>query len=111
MFSIVLVSALAAAAAPADPVSAPRSAYSACVKKFLSESADKKTEPAAFDTAFASACAAEEASFRNAIIAKQLGMKASRKDAEQAAIDWVTDLKANAKETYRDMVTPASSGT
>lgn len=111
MFSIVLVSMMMSAAAPADPVSAPRSAYSACLKKFLTSNAEKRVEPATFDTAFTSACTAEEASFKSAIVAQQKSMKASAKDAEQAATDWITDLKSNAKETYRDMVGQPSSGT
>jgi hypothetical protein len=111
MFTVVLASMMILAAGSADKIAGPRDTYSKCIKAFLTSNAEKKVEQSALETALATACAAEEASFRNAIIAQQLSMKAPRKDAEQAATDWVTDLKANAKETYRDMTGQTGSGT
>ncbi len=104
MNALVLASMFAAAAGPANPVAAPQKAFSKCVQTFISSSAEKKVELSAFDSGISSACSREEAAFRTAIVANQVSMKSSRKDAEQVAAEWLTDLKNNAKETYKDMV-------
>ena len=102
MVPILLLSGLLLTAAQSDPISQPRKAYSSCVKQLMNSSLDKKLDAAAFESALASTCASQEQSFRAAIVKQQLAMKASKKDAEQAATDWVGDQQLNATEMYKE---------
>jgi hypothetical protein len=102
MIPVLLLTGLLLAGAQADPISQPRKAYSTCVKKLMNSSLDQKLDAASFETALSSHCTSEKEGFRSAIIKQQLAMKASRKDAEQAATDWVDDQQLNAKEMYQE---------
>lgn len=95
---ILLVAVQANAMAPAQK------AYSACLKAEITANAGKKAAVADFDKAIATSCAPQEAAFKAAVVGQQISMKASRKDAEQAAADWVSDLRTNATEIYKDTV-------
>ena len=101
MISFALATALLIAAAPADAMGPSRQAYSTCLKTTAASSLEKKAAIADFDTALSTSCAQQESAFKAAIIKHQISMKASRKEAEQAAADWAADLRSNATENYR----------
>jgi type II secretory pathway pseudopilin PulG len=109
MFSLALVAMLAAAAAP-DAMAQPRKAYEQCLQKLHETEIGQKAEASKFDAALSTSCAAQETALKSAIVAHYVGMKTPRKEAEQSAVDWVTDLQESAKERYRSTLaahTPA----
>ena len=111
MFSLALIAALAAAGA-ADGMAQPRKAYEQCLQKLHEAEIANKAEATKFDAAMTANCAAQETALKSAIVAHYVGMKTPRKEAEQSAVDWVTDLQEGAKERYRSTLaahTPPSS--
>ena len=100
MISLALV-AMFAAAAPADGMAQPRKVYAECLSKLHETSIGEKVEATKFDAALAATCAAQETALKSAIVSHYVGMKTPRKEAEQSAVDWVTDLRESAKERYR----------
>src|SRR3546814_6647635 len=62
---------------------------------------DSKTSPAAFDKGLATACAAKEAAYRNAIMASEKAAGASAAEAEELASMDIEDLETNTKDLYR----------
>jgi hypothetical protein len=111
MISYALAAAFLLAAAPSDSFGSSRQAYSTCLQQQLDSNLKKKASVADFDSAITNSCARQEAAFRAAVIAQQMSMKASRKDAEQAAADWVSDFRANAAENYEDMAAAGAPAT
>jgi hypothetical protein len=107
MISLALI-ALAAAAGAADGMAQPRKAYEQCMQKQVDSNLQEKVEPTKFEAAMAAACAAQETALKSAIISHYVAMKTPRKEAEQSAVDWVTDLREGAKERYRGAITAAA---
>ncbi len=106
MISLALI---ALAAAAADGMAQPRKAYEQCMQKLVDSNLQEKVEPTKFEAAMAAACASQETALKSAIVAHYLGMKTPRKEAEQSAADWVTDLQEGAKERYRGAFTTAAT--
>ena len=108
MFSLALVAAFAAAA-PADGMAQPRKAYEECMRKLVDEELKAKSEQTKFEAAMATACATQEVALKSAIVAHYVGMKTPRKEAEQSAVDWVTDLKEGAKDRFKSTLAAAQT--
>ena len=100
MISLALI-AMAAAAGPSDGMAQPRKLYEQCLQKLQDTEIAQKTEATKFEAALSTSCAAQETALRSAIVAHYVGMKTPRKEAEQSAVDWLTDLQEGAKERYR----------
>lgn len=111
MISLALI-AMFAAAAPADGMTQPRKIYAECLQKLHEASMKEKAEATKFEAALGATCGTYETALKSAIISHYVGLKTPRKEAEQSAVDWVTDLQESAKERYRSTLaaqTPASS--
>lgn len=107
MISLALIAAMAAAA-PADGMTQPRKAYEACLRKVVDDELAQKAEASKFDAALSTACAAQENALKTAIIAHYVAMKTPRKEAEQSAVDWVTDLREGARERFQSNLAAAT---
>ena len=103
MISLALV-AMIAAAAPSDGMAQPRKNYEQCLSELHDSELEAKAELAAFESAMGTTCARQEAMLKAAITAHYVGMKTPKKEAEQSAVDWVTDLKQSATDRYRSTV-------
>jgi hypothetical protein len=99
MISFALASMLLVA--QAGSAGQARQAYADCLDKSLRTHLESKTDPAAFDTALTSACAAQAAAYRNAILAAEQASGASAADAAELAGAEIEDLEANTKDLYR----------
>jgi dsRNA-specific ribonuclease len=111
MISLALV-AMFAAAAPADGMAQPRKIYAECLQKLHDTSMKEKVEATKFEAALGATCGTQETALKSAIISHYVGMKTPRKEAEQSAADWVTDLQESAKERYQSTLAvqqPAAS--
>ena len=104
----MLLSALSfiaiAAAQPADMMVKARDDYATCLRKFMVENLDKKTNPPEFDKALQPACEKQEATFRNAVIASDKADKMSDADAQEDADFQVQDYLEKFQENYRDFL-------
>lgn len=100
MISLALASMLVLAQADAG-LSQARRAYGDCLNRAVRTHLDSKTSPAAFDRALASACAAQETAYRNAIMATEKAAGTSAAEAEELAGMDIEDLETNTKDLYR----------
>src|SRR3546814_18968263 len=100
MISLALASMLVLAQADAGLPQA-RRAYGDCLNRAVRSHLDSKTSPAAFDKGLATACAAKEAAYRNAIMASEKAAGASAAEAEELASMDIADLETNTKDLYR----------
>ena len=95
----VLVTALLASAqgglAPA------RASYTKCLGNVMKADLKDGAEEAAFEAKLAAACKAEEAAFRSASIASDVGAKIARATAEQNANDEITYIRENTVEKFK----------
>ena len=102
----MLLSALSfiaiAAAQPADLMIKSREAYTTCLRKFVTESLEKKMDPADFAKALKPACEKQEATFRNAVIAADKADKMSDEEANEDAQFQVDDYLDKFQNGYRD---------
>lgn len=113
MISLALI-AMLTAAAPADGMAQPRKVYAECLQKLHETSLNDKAEATRFEAALGATCGAQETALKAAIVSHYVGMKTPRKEAEQSAVDWVTDLQDSAKERYRSTIaahSPAKAAT
>jgi hypothetical protein len=93
---------LAPAASSADAVGQARKTYSKCVSDLMQPSIDSKLSLADFQAAIKSKCAAQETSFRTAVLAsdKADGMKEdeAQKDADDQIAEYVDKFTADYEE-------------
>src|SRR3546814_18675882 len=78
-----------------------RRAYGDCLNRAVRSQLDSKTSPAAFDKGLATACAAKEAAYRNALMASEKAAGASAAAAEELASMDIEDLETNTKDLDR----------
>ncbi len=99
MTSTVLAMLLLYAAPNATSES--REAYARCLKDFVRKSAEAKMEPAAFNSAIATACKDKEALLKTALNRDNAatGMKAAAADKNSS--EQIADYLSMAKEDYR----------
>ena len=91
-----------AAAQPADLMIKARDDYTGCLRKFVSDSLDKKMDPADFNKALRPACEKQEAAFRNAVIVADKADNMSDAEAQEDAQFQVEDFLENFQSGYRD---------
>lgn len=111
MISLALIGMLTAAGT-GDGMAQPRKVYAECLQKLHEANLKDQAEATKFDAALGATCAPQEAALKAAIVSHYVGMKTPRKEAEQSAADWVTDLQDSAKERYRSNLatrTPAEA--
>lgn len=101
MFSLALIAMHMAAAAPAQPNPSIRKAYASCLNGVMQKALGEKTEPAAFDTALSTACAAERAAFRNSLVNYDVAAGTKRAEANTNADLQIDDYLATTREDYR----------
>ena len=99
MISLALSAALLAAAPNTADLYA---SYSKCVEGMIRTKLGEKVDPAAFETQVTSACPAEAAAYKSALVQKELGYGAPQADAEAAANDEVSAYLVDMKKMYRD---------
>src|SRR3546814_19010788 len=76
-------------------------AYGEGLNRAVPSHLDSKTRPAALDRGLATAWAAKEAAYRNAIMASERAAGASAAEAEELASMDIEDLETNTKDLYR----------
>lgn len=83
-----------------DTTRASREAFTNCLGQFVTASMQARKTAEQFQTEFAAACATEQTAFREAIIRRDMGMRATRASAEEAANLEVEDARANFADRF-----------
>ena len=104
MISFALATALAAA--QAGPLPQPRKAFAACLSSLVKAKMSEKLDDGAFRAAAKTACAAQEAAFRDSIVSYDVRTGMKRAAAEEGAELQVEDYLVNAAETYQLQANP-----
>ncbi len=106
---MMLVVLLLALAGPSPrTIDQPRKAYSACIKRFETQSLAAKMEATAYSAALKTACSAEGAALSKALVDYDVGMGTKRAAAaSNAAVD-LADYAATSEERFRETVAGSS---
>jgi hypothetical protein len=103
--ALVLISAAMSMQA-SDTTRAARESFTHCLRVFVDHStADHKTLDQ-FTAAFPQACAAEQATFRQAIIQRDMASRSTRASAEESANLEVDDARANFNDIFQMSLPP-----
>ena len=101
-----LLGAAALMALQPDPTSAPRGAYTGCLRAFMEKSVKDKTTVEAFTAALAQQCSAEEAAFRAAVRAREARFRTPAGEIDQIITGDLEDARDNIRQTFEMTVTP-----
>ena len=92
MLSSLLAMAMAM---QSDTTRASREAFTRCLRQFVESSMQARKTQQQFDTEYAQACTTEQTAFREALIRRDMGMRATRASAEETANLEIEDARAN----------------
>lgn len=95
-----------AMAMQADTTRTSREAFTRCLSQFVDASAQARKTAEQFRTEYAQACMTEQAAFREAVIRRDMGMRATRAGAEESANMEVQDARDNFAERFEMATTP-----
>jgi hypothetical protein len=98
--ALLLISAALSMQA-SDTTRASREAFQRCLGTFVDGAIRDRKPLDEFNTAFPQACAAEEAAFRRAIVARDTASRATRAGAEDAANLEVEDARFNFNDRFQ----------
>jgi hypothetical protein len=83
-----------------DTTRASREAFNRCLGRFVDTSMEAGKTAAQFSAEFPQACAAEQAAYRNAIIARDTATRSTRASAEEAANLEIEDARFNFNDRF-----------
>ena len=83
-----------------DTTRASREAFTACLGRFVEASMRERKTAEQFRTEFAAACATEQTAFREAIVRRDMAMRATRASAQDAANLEIEDARANFADRF-----------
>ena len=104
--SVLALMAAASAAQASDTTRAAREAFTACLRTYVNRSIEAGTTAEAFETEYPQQCAAQEAAYREAVIRRDMAMRATRAGAEDAARLEIEDARANFSDRFAAAMTP-----
>jgi hypothetical protein len=108
MISTALVIASAAMAMQAsDTTRAARESFTHCLRVFVDGSTRDHKTLEQFNASFPQACAAEQSTFRQAVIQRDMASRSTRASAEEAANLEVEDARANFNDIFQMSLPPA----
>ena len=84
-----------AMAMQSDTTRASREAFARCLRQFVESSMQARKTEQQFQTEYAQACTAEQTAFREALIRRDMGMRATRASAEETANLEIEDARTN----------------
>jgi hypothetical protein len=89
-----------------DTTRAARESFTHCLRAFVDASTHDHKTLDQFNAAFPQACAAQQTSFRQAIIQRDMGMRSTRATAEESANLEVEDARANFNDIFQMSLPP-----
>ena len=106
--SMLALIAAASAAQASDTTRTAREAFTLCLRTFVNRSLDEHTDASTFETQYPQQCTTQEAAFREAIIRRDMAMRATRATAEDSARLEIEDARANFSERFAAALAPRS---
>jgi hypothetical protein len=89
-----------------DTTRASREAFNRCLGRFVDSSMEAGKTAAQFEAEFPQACAAEQAAYRGAIIARDTASRSTRASAEEAANLEIEDARFNFNDRFQGALPP-----
>jgi hypothetical protein len=106
--SVLALIAAASAAQASDTTRTAREAFTSCLRSYVTRSLEARTSAETFGTEYPQQCAAQESAFREAVIRRDMAMRATRANAEDSARLEIEDARANFSERFANASTPPS---
>lgn len=107
LISSALSILLSVSAAQSDSTTAPRNAYTACLRAFMDKSADDRISASAFETALPAQCSNQERAFREAVRRRESSLRTPAREIDQIISDEIRDAQDNMKQLFELRTTPA----
>lgn len=95
-----ILALLALSAMQSDTTRSAREGYTACLRAYVNHAIEAHTSTADFGTQYPQQCATQEATYRNAVIARETAIRATRSSAEQTAHDEIDEARTNFRERF-----------
>ncbi len=89
-----------------DTTRAARETFTRCLSQFVESSVQARKTQEQFNTEYPQACAAEQTAFREAVIRRDMAMRATRASASQSADLEVEDARVNYSERFEMSIAP-----
>lgn len=109
MVSSVLALMLATSAMQSDTTRSAREAFTACLRTYMNHAIEGHMSAADFATQYPQQCTTQEAAYRNAVIARETAIRATRASAEQTAHDEIDEARTNFRERFEMATDPGPS--
>ena len=98
--------AAAATAMQSDTTRASREAFTACLRTYVNRSIEGGMNQETFDREYPQQCTAQQQAFRDAVMARETALRATRANAQSQADLEIEDARVNFSERF----VPAQSG-
>jgi hypothetical protein len=109
MVSSILALMLATSAMQSDTTRSAREGFTACLRNYMNHAIEAHTSAADFATQYPQQCTTQEAAYRNAVIARETAIRATRSSAEQTAHDEIDEARTNFRERFEMATDPGPS--
>ena len=106
--SMLAIAAAAASAQASDTTRASREAFTGCLRGYVEQAMQNRMSQDAFEREFPQACAAQQTAFRDAIIARETGLRATRANAEDQANLEIEDARFNFLDRFVEVPSDAA---
>lgn len=101
MLSSFLALMLAAVGGQAtDTTRTAREAFTACLRAYVQQSVEARLPVADFQSQYPQQCTAQQTAFRDAVIRRETGLRATRATAEESASLEIDDARTNFSERF-----------
>lgn len=100
MMISMLAMAAAATAMQSDTTRASREAFTACLRAYVNRSTEAGLTREAFDRDYPQQCTAQQQAFRNAVLAREMALRATRANADGQADMEIEDARVNFSELF-----------
>ena len=107
--SVLALVAAASAAQASDTTRTAREAFTLCLRTYVNQSIDARMSAADFEAQFPQQCAAQETAFREAVVRRDMAMRATRATAQDSANLEIEDARANFADRFAAAMTPRSN--
>lgn len=104
--TIVALSIAASAAQASDTTRASREAFTACLRGYVERSVEARMTAEDFARDYPQQCAAEQTSFRDAVIRRETSLRSTRADADETARAEIDDARINFSERFEMLIAP-----
>lgn len=100
MLTTMLAMTAAAAAMQSDTTRAAREAFTGCLRTYVDRSMQSGMTQDVFDREYPQQCTAQQQAFRDAVLAREMALRATRATADEQANLEIEDARVNFSERF-----------